>query len=222
MKAVCLISGGMDSLHPCVPGKEQRLRYPRPPRKLRPADGEQGTGLRKKDRRAARGAGLYRDRPPVFPAVRGEQPDRPNDRGRPVRPGPGARPQYLRPVPERKPPCHRDQFCRGKRGGCDLYRRAGARLFRYPDCRPAFIDAFRRVIDAWNTGDLAYRTLHTLHPHDKDGYPEVGKELHVPYEHTWSCYQNEEEACGTCGSCHFRREAFAALGMTDPIPYKVE
>ncbi len=49
----------------------------------------------------------------------------------------------------------------------------------------------------------------------------VGNDLRVPYEHTWSCYQNEKKACGTCGSCHFRREAFRALGMTDPIPYEV-
>ena len=50
---------------------------------------------------------------------------------------------------------------------------------------------------------------------------KIGEELRVPYEHTWSCYQNENRACGTCGSCHFRREAFSALGMTDPVPYEV-
>jgi 7-cyano-7-deazaguanine synthase len=42
----------------------------------------------------------------------------------------------------------------------------------------------------------------------------------VPYEHTWSCYRNEKKACGICGSCHFRREAFAAIGMADPVEYE--
>ena len=44
-----------------------------------------------------------------------------------------------------------------------------------------------------------------------------GLKLGVPYEHTWSCYRNEGKACGTCGSCHFRKEAFTAVGKRDPI-----
>ena len=48
----------------------------------------------------------------------------------------------------------------------------------------------------------------------------VGMTLSVPYEDTWSCYRNEGKACGTCGSCHFRKEAFAAVGKQDPIPYE--
>jgi len=47
-----------------------------------------------------------------------------------------------------------------------------------------------------------------------------GIRLGVPYEYTWSCYRNEEKACGTCGSCHFRKEAFAAVGKRDPIEYE--
>ena len=92
----------------------------------------------------------------------------------------------------------------------------------YPDCRPAFIDAFRKVIEL-GTQETAHIELFTPFINmTKTDILKLGKELHVPYEHTWSCYQNEEHACGTCGSCHFRCEAFAALGMTDPIPYEVE
>ncbi|MFZ1128258.1 7-cyano-7-deazaguanine synthase QueC [Methanoregula sp.] len=91
----------------------------------------------------------------------------------------------------------------------------------YPDCRPAFIDAFRRVIEL-GTQETSHIGLFTPFIHmTKTDILKLGKELGVPYEHTWSCYQNEEKACGTCGSCHFRRGAFAALGMTDPIPYEV-
>jgi len=92
----------------------------------------------------------------------------------------------------------------------------------YPDCRPAFIDAFRKVI-ALGTQDTTHIELFTpFITMTKTDILKIGAELHVPYEHTWSCYQDEEKACGTCGSCHFRREAFTALGMTDPIQYKVE
>jgi 7-cyano-7-deazaguanine synthase len=91
----------------------------------------------------------------------------------------------------------------------------------YPDCRPQFIDAFRRVIEL-GTKESTHIELFTPFIHmTKTDILRVGKDLHVPYEHTWSCYQNERKACGTCGSCHFRREAFRALGMTDPIPYEV-
>jgi 7-cyano-7-deazaguanine synthase len=92
----------------------------------------------------------------------------------------------------------------------------------YPDCRPAFIDAFRKVI-ALGTQETTHIALFTpFITMTKTDILKLGTELRVPYEHTWSCYQDEEKACGTCGSCHFRREAFTALGMTDPIPYKVE
>ncbi len=91
----------------------------------------------------------------------------------------------------------------------------------YPDCRPAFITAFQRVIEL-GTKDSARIVLKTpfIHMTKKD-ILKLGFELSVPYEHTWSCYRNEDAACGTCGSCHFRKEAFAALQKKDPIPYEV-
>ncbi len=92
----------------------------------------------------------------------------------------------------------------------------------YPDCRPAFIDAFRRVIEL-GTRETTRIELFTPFIHmTKTDILKLGKELYIPYEYTWSCYQNEERACGTCGSCHFRRAAFSALGMTDPIHYEAD
>jgi len=90
----------------------------------------------------------------------------------------------------------------------------------YPDCRPQFIEAFQRVIDL-GTKDTTKITLFTpFITMTKTDILHEGLKLGVPYEHTWSCYRNEEKACGTCGSCHFRREAFAALGKRDPIMYE--
>jgi len=90
----------------------------------------------------------------------------------------------------------------------------------YPDCRPQFIEAFQRVIDL-GTKDTTKITLCTPFINmTKTDILHEGLKLGVPYEHTWSCYRNEDKACGTCGSCHFRKEAFAAVGMRDPIEYE--
>ena len=90
----------------------------------------------------------------------------------------------------------------------------------YPDCRPQFIEAFQKVIDL-GTKDTTKITLFAPFIHmTKTDILREGSRLGVPYEHTWSCYQNEGKACGTCGSCHFRREAFDAAGIQDPIEYE--
>jgi len=90
----------------------------------------------------------------------------------------------------------------------------------YPDCRPQFIEAFQRVIDL-GTKETTKITLFTpFITMTKTDILNEGIRLGVPYECTWSCYRNEEKACGTCGSCHFRKEAFAAVGKRDPIEYE--
>jgi len=90
----------------------------------------------------------------------------------------------------------------------------------YPDCRPQFIEAFQRVIDL-GTKETTNITLKTPFIRmTKTDILRVGMKLGVPYQHTWSCYRNERKACGTCGSCHFRKEAFDAIGIKDPIQYE--
>ena len=90
----------------------------------------------------------------------------------------------------------------------------------YPDCRPQFIEAFQKVIDL-GTKDTTKITLFApFISMTKTDILQEGLKLGVPYENTWSCYRNEKEACGTCGSCHFRKEAFAAAGRQDPIKYE--
>jgi 7-cyano-7-deazaguanine synthase len=90
----------------------------------------------------------------------------------------------------------------------------------YPDCRPEFIDAFQNVIDL-GTKDTTKITLFAPFIHmTKADILREGIKLGVPYEHTWSCYKNEGKACGTCGSCHFRKEAFFEVGRKDPIEYE--
>jgi len=89
----------------------------------------------------------------------------------------------------------------------------------YPDCRPSFIDAFQRVIDLGTRDGTSIRLVTPFISMTKKDILVLGSDLGVPYEHTWSCYQNEEKACGVCGACHYRRSAFKAVGRIDPIPY---
>ena len=90
----------------------------------------------------------------------------------------------------------------------------------YPDCRPQFIEAFQRVIDLGTKETTRITLLSPFINMTKTDILHEGIRLGVPYEYTWSCYRNEEKACGTCGSCHFRKEAFAAAGRRDPIEYE--
>ena len=53
----------------------------------------------------------------------------------------------------------------------------------------------------------------------KDEIVKQGIELNAPLHLTWSCYQNEEKACGVCDSCALRLRGFQKAGVDDPIPY---
>ena len=90
----------------------------------------------------------------------------------------------------------------------------------YPDCRPEFIDAFQRVIDTGTSDQTNIRLITPFIHLTKTDILRQGLKFGVPYEHTWSCYKNEDAACGTCGSCHFRLEAFREIGEKDPIRYE--
>jgi 7-cyano-7-deazaguanine synthase len=90
----------------------------------------------------------------------------------------------------------------------------------YPDCRPEFIEAFQQVINLGTRPDTRISLMTPFVQLNKTEILKIGMDLGVPYEDTWSCYQDGEQACGVCGSCHFRKEAFHAIGIEDPIPYR--
>jgi 7-cyano-7-deazaguanine synthase len=89
----------------------------------------------------------------------------------------------------------------------------------YPDCRPAFFEAFQQVIDVGTKPETEITLEAPFVEWSKTDIVERGLELDVPYEHTWSCYRAEEPACGTCDSCAFRLQAFQRAGVRDPIEY---
>lgn len=87
----------------------------------------------------------------------------------------------------------------------------------YPDCRPEFVDAMTALLSIANYSPVRVDApfLHT----DKVGILRVGHALGVDYSRTWTCYVGGEEACGECGACVERREAFDTIGVRDPLRY---
>ncbi len=90
----------------------------------------------------------------------------------------------------------------------------------YPDCRPEYIEAFQRVIDLGTSDSVHIKLMTPFVNLNKTEILRIGLRLGVPYENTWSCYRNNENACGTCDSCYYRLKAFDELGVEDPIPYE--
>jgi 7-cyano-7-deazaguanine synthase len=88
----------------------------------------------------------------------------------------------------------------------------------YPDCRPAYYDAFNRVIKT-GTKDGNIEIVTPLIALRKAEIIRLGLELGAPFDLTWSCYSRQDQACGVCDSCVLRLRAFAAAGARDPIPY---
>ncbi len=89
----------------------------------------------------------------------------------------------------------------------------------YPDCRPAFFEAFEKAIDLGTRPETRIRIVTPVIRMTKEEIVRRGLELNAPFHLTWSCYQREDLACGVCDSCHRRLEAFRAVGVPDPIPY---
>lgn len=88
----------------------------------------------------------------------------------------------------------------------------------YPDCRPAYYEAFQRLIETGTRdGDIVVET--PLIRMRKREIVALGLELGAPLDLTWSCYSGAEEACGACESCVLRLRAFKEAGVADPIRY---
>lgn len=96
----------------------------------------------------------------------------------------------------------------------------------YPDCRPAFIDAFTALANvatrAGVEGTTCFKVQTPLLALSKAEIIRRGAALGVDFASTVSCYQADGEgrACGRCDSCHLRREGFRAAGVADPTRYR--
>jgi 7-cyano-7-deazaguanine synthase in queuosine biosynthesis len=91
----------------------------------------------------------------------------------------------------------------------------------YPDCRPDFIRSAMDTIHHSTGGKV--QVIAPFLFDDKAGILQRGYndfKIQVPYELTRTCYKDQEYACGKCGSCRERLEAFHNIGIDDPIIYE--
>jgi len=92
----------------------------------------------------------------------------------------------------------------------------------YPDCRPQFYEAFERVIAIGTRPETSIAIRTPVIDMKKSEIVLRGHELGAPLELTWSCYQEDEKACGQCDSCALRLRAFREAGLVDPIAYVLD
>lgn len=96
----------------------------------------------------------------------------------------------------------------------------GGDHFIYPDCRPAFTDAFAAMQNAALDG---YAEINLWTPFVRQSKGEIvtqGARLGTDFADTWSCYKGGARHCGRCGTCVERREAFHLAQVKDPTDYE--
>jgi 7-cyano-7-deazaguanine synthase len=96
----------------------------------------------------------------------------------------------------------------------------------YPDCRPAFIDAFQRLSEVATKAGVEGRAPRIRAPlldMPKAEIVRTGTRLGVPFGETISCYDPTGDglACGACDACRLRRAGFESAGVDDPTRYRV-
>ncbi|WP_199100305.1 7-cyano-7-deazaguanine synthase QueC [Dyella sp. ASV21] len=94
----------------------------------------------------------------------------------------------------------------------------------YPDCRPAFIEAFERLANVATKAGVEGAGLRIHAPlmrMSKADIAREGQRLGVDFTETVSCYQADAQgrACGHCDACRLRAEGFKAAGLPDPTRY---
>jgi len=94
----------------------------------------------------------------------------------------------------------------------------------YPDCRPAFIEAFERLANVATKAGVEGQTLRVHAPLIRMSKADIVREgvrLGVDFSATVSCYQADADgrACGHCDACVLRARGFAGAGVADPTHY---
>jgi 7-cyano-7-deazaguanine synthase len=92
----------------------------------------------------------------------------------------------------------------------------------YPDCRPEYYRVFEQLVRVGTRPETQIAVVTPVIGMRKSAIVGRGIELGAPLQLTWSCYQNEENACGVCDSCRLRLRAFVEAGVSDPISYQAQ
>jgi len=89
----------------------------------------------------------------------------------------------------------------------------------YPDCRESYIKQMEEALNLGTKEETNLKIKIPLVALKKYEIVEKSLELGVPLEYTWSCYKEEDKACGVCDSCRLRLKGFNEAGSIDPITY---
>jgi 7-cyano-7-deazaguanine synthase len=89
----------------------------------------------------------------------------------------------------------------------------------YPDCTDLFIQKMQDAINEGTRPETDIRLKTPLVHLKKEEIVTESSKLGVPLSDTWSCYESEEVACGVCDSCRLRLKGFKKAGIEDKIPY---
>jgi 7-cyano-7-deazaguanine synthase len=92
----------------------------------------------------------------------------------------------------------------------------------YPDCRPEFYHAFTELVRQGTRPSTRMDVCTPVIGMSKAEIVRRGIALGAPLHLTWSCYQDDEVACGVCDSCLRRFRAFQQAGQADPIANQVQ
>lgn len=93
----------------------------------------------------------------------------------------------------------------------------------YPDCRPRYFKAFQRMANLATKCSVEGKPIKIRAPlinMTKKQIIEKAVELGIPLELTWSCYRGKKKACCVCDSCVLRKEGFRQAGLEDPLEYE--
>jgi 7-cyano-7-deazaguanine synthase len=90
----------------------------------------------------------------------------------------------------------------------------------YPDCRKTFFDAFNEMVKLGTKPDTKIKIETPLIRMTKKDIVRNSARLKSPLQLTWSCYKNNDIACGECDSCALRLRGFQEAGIPDPVKYK--
>jgi 7-cyano-7-deazaguanine synthase len=91
----------------------------------------------------------------------------------------------------------------------------------YPDCRKEYYQALNNLIEVGTKPETQIEVVTPLIDMKKEEIVLKGIELSAPLHLTWSCYKNNDIACGVCDSCALRIKGFKKAGVKDPIEYAI-
>jgi len=92
----------------------------------------------------------------------------------------------------------------------------------YPDCRESFYKAMEKAVNLGTKDKTKIMIFRPIIHKNKSEIINLGVKLGAPLELSWSCYKNNDIACGKCDSCVLRINAFKEAGIKDSIPYEIE